>query len=107
MDHGKTARCCQRAKPDEIAEDPSRYDCTRCELKRQVDGLWRVNAEAWRIYQAVGGRAVSACEWRGGLLDRLTADWAAEDVLDLLKRLDTILDITDPKETPRGTRVQD
>lgn len=57
------------------------------------DGLWTVNAEAWRIYRALGGRVVRLCSLHGLVLERLTEDWETEDVIDLLARLDVILEV--------------
>lgn len=96
-DYGQTTRCCQRATPDELQADPDRYDCERCELKARNDGLWQVNRDAWQVYGEIGRRVVALCDLRGAVLERLTVDWPTDDVLDLVQRLDVILDVLNPK----------
>jgi hypothetical protein len=49
-----------------------------------------VNAEAWRIHQTLRGRTVGACDLHSYVLERLTETWSADDVLDLVHRLDVI-----------------
>lgn len=67
-------------------------------MKQQIGGLWRVNAEAWRIHQALGGATVGRCDLHGYVLERLTEAWPLDDVLDLLQRLDLILDVLETKK---------
>lgn len=97
MDYGKTTRCCQRATAEELKADPGRYDCTRCALKAQTQQLWRVNADAWRIYRLLCSRFVALSTLRGPLFERLTEGWPAEDVIDLVQRLDVIVNLLEPE----------
>jgi len=101
VDHGKAARCCQRATPDEIAEAPERFDCGTCELKRRRIGLWSENVDAWEAYRLLSGRIVGLCELRGFALEQFVAGWAPRRVLDLLRRLDVVLSILEPETAKR------
>lgn len=74
-------------------------------LRRHTSRLWRVNLEAWRIYQALCGRTVGVCELHGALLSKLTEEWPVENVIDLLARLDLMLDILRPEPTPSHGRT--
>lgn len=89
-----------RATPQELRDEPDRYNCERCSLRLQTAALWRVNTEAWRIYQTLCGRMVGLCDLQGLVLERLTETWPTEDVIDLLKRLDLILKVLNPKGAP-------
>lgn len=83
-------RCCQRATAKEIAEDPERYDCSRCEWNQQISRLWRENIEAWRIHQLLNRRIVVDGRLTASVFERLTDGWLADDVRDLIERLDLI-----------------
>ncbi len=83
-----------------MREDPERFDCTTCALASWEDSLWPENGEAWRIYQTLCGRTVGILELGGPLVMRATADWPIEQLLDLLARLDVILDVLQPEGAP-------
>jgi len=69
-------------------------------LSDQFSGLWRENAEAYRIYTKLCGRTVRECHLEGWLLDRLTADWESERTLGLIERLNVILSVLEPLHGP-------
>ena len=66
--------------------------------------MWTANAQAWRIYQALCGRMVGLCELHGLVIEKATEGWSVDQVTDLLRRLDVMLDILTPRstETPRA-----
>lgn len=90
LDHGQTTTCCQRATPDEIADEPHRYDCDQCALRERLDGLDRVNAEAWDVYGVCCGRLVRACGLVPTAMAAITAGWSADERADLIARLECI-----------------
>jgi len=99
--YGKTATCCVRATPEDIAANPERFDCERCELKKRSDALWSSNAEAWEIWQFLCSRIVQECELRGQALEWVTAGWTPEQRVSLIRRLDVILDVMQPQDDGR------
>lgn len=62
----------------------------------QVESLWSENADAWDAYHLLCGRAVRDGHLEGWLLDRWTADWATERVVDLIARLNLIVSVLEP-----------
>jgi hypothetical protein len=92
----KNTTCCQRATDEEIRDAPDHYDCTRCELAGRIGGLWRENADAWKMYGVLRGGAVQGLQLDNWLIDRWTADWPVERVLDLVRRFEIIHDELDP-----------
>lgn len=95
VDYGRTTACCQRASDDDPVDG---YDCAQCELRRRQDALWVVNQDAWRLYQALCGRTVSFCQLHGLVIEKWTQDWPVDQVVDLIHRLDCILDFMQPAE---------
>ena len=96
-------RCCQTATEDEIEEDPTAYDCGRCERTLQAQKLWPENAEAWRLYQTLCGRTVKHCELHGWVLDAwFLEDRSFEARAAMLKRLDLIGVEFDQRDEGRG-----
>ena len=71
---------------------------------RQVEGLWRENTDAWHLYQLLGGRTVQACQLGAWLLERWTADWELDRVVDLVTRLNLIVGILEPAHGPAQNR---
>ena len=68
--------------------------------------LWQANVDAWRIYRTLCGRTVGECELRGYVIERLTETWAAEDILDLMARIDLIFSVVDPTHAAVSDRHQ-
>lgn len=97
---GKTTRCCQRARDDEIRTET--FDCDRCALRRRRAALWQVNVEAWDLFHRLGNRMVRSLEIGGALLLRETARRSLEDVWDLIARLTLILDELYPEPSSHG-----
>jgi hypothetical protein len=92
-----------------MRENPDIYDCSKCELMQQLDGLWAENAEAWKTYQLLCGRTVRDCQLEGWLLERWTQDWDSDRVIALLDRLDVIAGVLEPAQhgpTPTRHRRQ-
>lgn len=87
-----------------MAADPRRYDCSTCALNAQLTALWRVNLEAWRIFQTLCGRTVGRYDLERVLLERITEAWPIEDVLDLVSRVDVILEVLSPQASTDGSR---
>lgn len=104
--YGNKTPCCVRATQQDMEAEPERFDCSKCELRKHTDGLYAANAEAWRIYQLLCGKTVRTCEMYGRALDWATAGWSAEERIDLLQRLDVILDVTSPDDDGRA-RTED
>lgn len=96
-DYGKTTPCCQRATEQERAENPERYDCSVCEWRTRRAALLSENAEAWTLYQALCGRTVQVLELGPVVVERWTAGLDAAQTLDVLRRLDLILDVLQPE----------
>lgn len=84
--------------------DPEVYDCQTCEMAHQVGTLGRANAEAWAIFQRVCGRFAHEAGLMSLRLTLETDGWPAQDVIDLLDRLEIIYDeVMPPQEPPRGS----
>ncbi len=84
---------------------PELFDCSGCDYQARIDALWLENAEAWTIYQTLCGRTVGTLELHGWLFQELTADRSLTERLDLLARLDVILNVLQPRdETPTHGR---
>lgn len=81
-----------------MTAQPELFDCTGCTYQAKVEALWVENADAWRMYQTLCGRTVGMLEGGWSLLDRLTEGWTEQELLDLLQRLDVILNVLQPRD---------
>ena len=103
VDFSKTATCCWIASDVEVQEQPELFNCTTCQYQDRIDALWPENGEAWQVFQTLCGRTVSTCELRNEVFGRLTRDWSDLEYFDLLKRLDLILDMVQPRDDASQT----
>lgn len=93
--------CCLLASQQEIDDDPAVYDCDGCVMAQELGALDRDNAEAWGLFHRVCGRFAHEAGLMGMRVNLETDGWPAQDVLDLLDRLEIIYHHLVPPQEPR------
>lgn len=99
VDDAPSVACCQRATPEEVADDPELYQCETCPLRIAQAQLFPENVTAWWLYTQVATRFLVDLHAGGLALERLTADQSSEEFSDLLERLTLLYDVVCPVKT--------
>ena len=94
--------CCQWADEEALATE--RFDCGSCPVALAVDSLDGENLRAWRIFHQIALRIVVDTHIAAVVLERVTQGWSAEDMVDLIERLNVIDDVLRPVRRETASR---
>lgn len=91
-----TLTCCQRATPEEVAEEPDAYQCEACPRRLWQDRLGDVNREALALYDLLARRVVHDLHLVPVVFEAAGLHKSRVEVLDLLDRLAIIHEARQP-----------
>lgn len=101
MDERPHIACCQFADDDTLTTDAAVFDCDQCPVRWQLEDLAAENVEAWVMFTRLSSRFLIDAHLIGDAFRHLTAGRDAEDILDILERLEVIYDILQPPPAPK------
>jgi hypothetical protein len=88
--------CCEAADEEQLRYEADLFDCERCPVAKARAEVWPENLDAWQTFKRIASRIVIETQLGSEVFRKLTEDRTADEVHDLLERLDMIHEMVCP-----------